>query len=114
MNPKRQTGLDQALAALADPTRRRLVDLLRERPRPAGELAAEFDLSAPAISRHLRVLRKNGLVEGTLVERDARLRLYRLRRKPFAELHKWLSRMGALWTDQLSAFKAYAEGTKRR
>ena len=60
--------LGRTLSALADPTRRRVVELLRERPRRAGELAAAFDASAPAMSRHLRVLRTRGLVEE---ERDA-------------------------------------------
>ena len=74
--------LDATLAALADPTRRRVVELLRERPRRAGELAEAFGVSAPAMSRHLRVLRTRGLVEEERVDEDARVRVYRLRREP--------------------------------
>lgn len=101
--------LDGTLAALSDPTRRRVVDLLRERPRRAGELAAAFDVSAPAISRHLRVLRNQGLIEEERGEGDARVRVYRLRREPFVRLHAWLDEVEAFWGDQLGAFKAHAE-----
>ncbi|MGH7151064.1 MAG: ArsR/SmtB family transcription factor [Planctomycetota bacterium] len=109
--PHAGADLDRALAALADPTRRRVVDLLRERPRRAGELVAAFDVSAPAMSRHLRVLRRSGLVEGGAVEEDARVRLYRLRPAPFIALYAWLGRMDALWGGQLEAF---AEHVARR
>jgi DNA-binding transcriptional ArsR family regulator len=101
--------LDNTLSALADPTRRKVVDLLRSRPRRAGELAAEFDVSAPAISRHLRVLRTRGLIEEEHSESDARVRVYRLRPEPFRDLHEWLDEVEAFWTDQLGAFKAHAE-----
>jgi len=107
-------GVDDTLAALAEPTRRRVVDLLRERPRRAGELAAAFDLSAPAMSRHLRVLRKSGLVEEEEQGDDARVRVYRLRREPFDALTAWLEKVAAFWTDQLGAFKAHAEKTRGR
>lgn len=102
--------LDRTLAALGDPTRRRVVDLLKKRPRRAGELAAHFDMSAPAMSRHLRVLRTSGLIEeeDALAE-DLRVRTYRLRKAPFAELEKWLDDVAEFWTDQLAAFKAHAE-----
>src|SRR5260370_23574479 len=80
-------NLDNTLAALADPTRRHVVELLRERPRRAGELAAACAMSGPAMSRHLRVLRASGLVEVEVeAERsghDARLRIYQLRPEPF-------------------------------
>jgi DNA-binding transcriptional ArsR family regulator len=104
--------LDQTLSALADPTRRRVVDLLRERPRRAGELAATFDVSAPAISRHLRVLRTRGLIEETRTPDDARARVYRLRPERFAELSTWLEEVETFWTDQLSAFKQHVETTR--
>ncbi len=107
-------SLDTTLAALADPTRRGVVDLLRRRPRPAGELAAAFELSAPAMSRHLRVLRTRGLIEDERVDHDARLRVYKLRPEPFRDLHEWLDEVEAFWTDQLSAFKAHAEGKRRK
>src|SRR5260221_10314834 len=107
--------LDATLAALADPTRRRVVDLLRERPRRAGELAAAAAMSGPAMSRHLRVLRASGLieVEAEPIRFDARVRVYRLRPEPFVALHEWLDQVQAFWTDQLGAFKAYAESTRK-
>jgi DNA-binding transcriptional ArsR family regulator len=98
--------IDSTLSALADPTRRRVVDLLRERPRRAGELAARAQTSAPAMSRHLRVLRTSGLVEAELSEDDARARVYRLRAERLRGLYEWL---GSFWGEQLDAFKAHAE-----
>ena len=108
------TALDDTLAALADPTRRRVVDLLRRRPRRAGELAIRFGVSPPAMSRHLRVLRTHGLVEEERVEDDARVRVYRLRPERFGELREWLKEVEAFWTDQLDAFKRHAERTRGR
>jgi DNA-binding transcriptional ArsR family regulator len=107
--------LDTTLAALADPTRRHVVELLRERPRRAGELAADCAMSGPAMSRHLRVLRASGLVEVAAepADQDARLRVYRLRREPFADLQAWLNQVEEYWNEQLSAFKAYAEHTQK-
>ncbi|WP_436498164.1 ArsR/SmtB family transcription factor [Actinokineospora sp. HUAS TT18] len=105
--------VDAALAALADPTRRRIVELLRERPRRAGELVAAFDTSAPAISRHLRVLRRGGVVAEHSLEDDARVRIYELQPEPFAALHAWLDQVQTFWTDQLGAFKEHAERTSK-
>ncbi len=101
--------VDLTLAALADPTRRRVVELLRERPRAAGELAVTFAVSAPAMSRHLRVLRTGGLIEATGADEDARLRIYRLRPEPFVRLQAWLTEVEAFWGGQLDAFKAHVE-----
>lgn len=107
--------LDDTLAALADPTRRRVVYLLRKGPRRAGQLAEATGMSGPALSRHLRVLRVNGLVETEADDGDARVRLYRLRQQPFAALQVWLDQVDAFWGEQLGAFKAHAErGGKRR
>jgi len=108
------TNLDRTFAALADPTRRRVVDLLRKKPRRAGELAAAFDMSPPAMSRHLRVLRRTSLVEEDSLEHDARVRVYRLRPEAFAELRDWLSEVEAFWGGQLESFKAHAESTRKR
>jgi DNA-binding transcriptional ArsR family regulator len=108
------TSVDSTLAALADPTRRGVVDLLREQPRRAGELSAAFDLSAPAMSRHLRVLRTRGLVTEERASDDARARVYRLRREPFEELQGWLAEVESFWSDQLDAFKRHAERRGRR
>jgi DNA-binding transcriptional ArsR family regulator len=107
--------IDRTLAALADPHRRLVVDLLRERPRRAGELAEAAGLTAPAMSRHLRTLRESRLVEETPADFDTRVRIYRLRPQPMAHLKAWLEETERLWTEQLSAFKAHLEhGTAER
>ena len=98
--------LDRTLAALADPTRRHVVDLLRERPRRAGELAVAARTSAPAMSRHLRVLRQSGLVAAELREDDARARVYSLRPQRLRALQRWLD---TFWGGQLASFKAHVE-----
>jgi len=106
----RAAQIDRTLAALSDPTRRRVVDLLKKKPRRAGELAAHLDMTPPAMSRHLRVLRKSGLIEEEAAnEEDLRARTYKLRRAPFAELEKWLEGVAEMWSDQLAAFKAHVE-----
>jgi DNA-binding transcriptional ArsR family regulator len=101
--------LDRVLAALADPHRRRLVELLRERPRRAGELAAALGLNPPALSRHLRTLRTSGLIEESHPGFDARVRIYTLRPKPMEHLKTWLQDTERLWSNQLAAFKAHME-----
>jgi DNA-binding transcriptional ArsR family regulator len=103
-------SVDRTFAALADPHRRRAVELLGERPRRAGELAELLDLTAPAMSRHLKTLRQAGLVEETSPEFDARVRVYALRSESMAELKDWLARTEAMWMEQLAAFKAHLEG----
>jgi DNA-binding transcriptional ArsR family regulator len=112
--------LDRTLAALADPTRRRVVELLRRRPRRAGELASAFGVSAPAMSRHLRVLRTRGLVREERADDDARVRIYRLRPEPFTNLQAWLRELESFWGDQLQSFGGHVarrratEGEARR
>jgi DNA-binding transcriptional ArsR family regulator len=101
--------LDRTLAALADPNRRRVVDLLSRGPRAAGDLARELELSPPAMSRHLRTLRQSGLVEESHPEFDARVRIYALRPEPMADLLRWLAEAERLWSEQLVAFKAHLE-----
>jgi DNA-binding transcriptional ArsR family regulator len=96
------------LLALADPTRQRVVELLRQGPRRAGELAAAARVSPAALSRHLRVLRSSGLVEVDGVDADARLRVYRLRRAPFVALQAWLDQVHAFWGEHLDAFAEHA------
>jgi DNA-binding transcriptional ArsR family regulator len=103
------TDLDRILGCLAEPTRRRVVDHLRRGPRRAGELASACGMSMPAMSRHLRALRKCGLVEGREVDHDARVRLYQLRPEPFGELRAWLDQVETFWSGQLAAFKAHVE-----
>jgi DNA-binding transcriptional ArsR family regulator len=97
----------EAAAAIADPIRRRVLELVRDREVPAGELAAQFDVSRPAVSRHLRVLREAGLVHE---RREGRLRLYRADPGRLAELHSWLEQY---WDDRLWALKALAEDDYR-
>jgi DNA-binding transcriptional ArsR family regulator len=107
------TALDRTLAALAEPTRRRVIDLLHKRPHRAGELAQAARVSAPLMSRHLRVLRVSGLIEETHDDpRDTRVRIYRLRRAPFTSLRGWLDEVEMFWTDQLGAFRDHVERTK--
>lgn len=106
--------LDRTLKALADPTRRGVVDLLHKGPRRAGELATALKMTPAAMSRHLRVLRIHGLVEE---ERDgdaddARVRIYRLKPQRFRTLRRWLDDVESFWAGELSAFKAYAETTR--
>lgn len=104
-----QADLDQTFAALADPTRRAVIALLREKPLRSSDVAAALETSRPAMSRHLGVLRRAGLVEEETLEDDARGRVYQLCRQPFSELRTWLDEVEAFWEDQLQAFKAHAE-----
>jgi DNA-binding transcriptional ArsR family regulator len=104
--------LDRTLAALADPHRRQTVELLRERARPAGELARAVGLPPPAMSRHLKALRQAGLVEETHPEFDARVRVYALRPEPMVHLLRWLEETERMWSEQLAAFKAHVEKPK--
>ena len=103
-------AIDRTLAALADPVRRRAVELLGQRPHSAGELAAALDLAPPAMSRHLRALKEGGLVEDGHPHFDARIRIYSLKHGATDELKRWLAETEALWTHQLDAFKRHVEG----
>jgi len=89
-----------ALEALAEPTRRRIVELLADGERSAGDIASHFKTSRPGVSRHLRVLREHGLVR---VRDDAQKRLYSLDPAPLAELDAWLARYRGFWTNRLDA-----------
>lgn len=102
-------SIDATLAALADPHRRRAVELLGQRPRRAGELAEALGLPAPAMSRHLRTLKECGLVEETHPEFDARVRIYTLKDGAMSDLKTWLAKTEAMWSDQLASFKALVE-----
>ena len=82
-------------AALADPTRRRIVEMLAARELPAGEIARRFDMTAPAVSQHLRLLREAGLVH---VRRDAQRRIYALDPRGLIELDEWLARFRRFWS----------------
>jgi DNA-binding transcriptional ArsR family regulator len=91
---------------LAEPTRRRNLDLLRERPRLVGELVDLLGLSQPGVSTHLRVLRDADLVE---VRRDAQRRWYELRAEPLADVDEWLAPYRRLWADRLDALERHLD-----
>ena len=94
---------------LAEPTRRRILDLLRDDERPVDELVSTLKISQPGVSKHLRVLREAGLVE---VRVDAQRRLYRLRPEPLEEIDEWLAPYRRLWGNRLTP--SSATSTKRR
>jgi DNA-binding transcriptional ArsR family regulator len=107
-------ALARAFAALADPTRCAVVELLRTRPQRASDLAAALQIAPAGLSRHLRLLERSGLVAADAVVHDARVRLYRLEPHVFATLSDWAAAMQQEWTDQLRAFKAHAERRRTR
>src|SRR6266536_953519 len=92
--------MEAVLRALADGSRRTVLDTLTRGPASAGELAALLPIARPGVSRHLRVLREAGLVE---VRQEAQRRIYSLRPQPLAEIDEWLGRYRALWEQRLDA-----------
>ncbi len=94
----------EVFEALADPTRRHIVEMLAEQERSAGELGSAFPLSQPAISRHLRVLRDSGLVRW---RGEAQRRIYRLEPKPLAEIDTWLEKYRRFWTERLNKLEKH-------
>ena len=101
--------MEAVFTVLADPTRLRVVELLGDRARRAGELAEAAGTSAPVMSRHLRILLEAGFVSDERVPGDARLRVFRLRREPVLALQAWLDQLQAHWNEQLGAFKRHVE-----
>jgi DNA-binding transcriptional ArsR family regulator len=99
--------VDAALAALADPLRRRTIELLALRPHRAGELATSLGVTPPTMSKHLRILRQGGLVADTQPSFDTRVRVYQLRQGRFTDLRRWLEDTERGWTEQLEAFAAH-------
>ncbi len=93
-------------AVLAEPTRRRILDLLRDEPRSVGDLVTELGLTQPGTSKHLKVLRDAGLVT---VRRDAQRRWYELRPDPLAEVDAWLAPYRQLWANRLDALERHLE-----
>ena len=91
-----------AFAALGDPTRQRIVEMLGARELSAGEIARRFDMTAPAVSQHLKLLREAGLVR---VRRDAQRRIYTLDPAGLAELDAWLARFRRFWSGRLDALE---------
>ena len=91
---------------LAEPTRRRILDLLLDRERPVGELVKKLKLSQPGVSKHLRVLREAGLVS---VRNDAQRRIYEIRPEPLEEIAEWLEPYRRLWADRLDALERHLD-----
>jgi DNA-binding transcriptional ArsR family regulator len=104
-------GADAAVVfgALADPARRQVVELLGLRPLRAGELSAAVGMSAPAMSRHLKVLLQAGIVADERTTRDARLRYFRLQPQSIDAVRAWLDQLQARWDEQLTSFKRHIE-----
>jgi len=101
--------VDRFFEVLADPTRRQVVRLLGDGPRRAGQLAVATGSSAPAMSRHLRILLSARLIEDERVPDDARVRIFRLRQEPVVAVQAWLDQVQAHWQEQLGAFKKHIE-----
>jgi DNA-binding transcriptional ArsR family regulator len=101
----------KTLEVLAEPTRLRIVELLAEGERSAGEIASHFDTSRPGISRHLRVLREHGLVRA---REDAQRRLYSLDPAPLEELDEWLQRYRRFWSNRLDALDTEIHRRRRK
>lgn len=97
--------------ALADPTRRRILELLTDGDLEAGEIARAFPSSRPAVSRHLRVLRESGLVR---VRAEAQRRVYSLDGAPLADLDEWLSKYRSFWTNRLAALDTEVRRNRRK
>ncbi len=94
---------------MADGTRADIVQMLAGGPRTATEIHRAFPIAAPAVSRHLRVLREAGIVEERHPPEDRRVRLYSLRAEPVAELTEWLEGLSRIWQSQLDSFKDFVE-----
>jgi DNA-binding transcriptional ArsR family regulator len=98
--------MDATLTALADPTRRRIVEALRAGERSAGEIERSVRIPQPSASKHLKTLREAGLVR---VRKDAQRRLYRLDPAPLAQLDAWLAPYRAFWNDKLDALERHLD-----
>ena len=96
---------------LAEPTRRRILDLLREAERPVNDLVTSLNVSQPGVSKHLRVLREAGLVEARV---EAQRRVYRVRPEPLAEIDAWLAPYRRLWAKRLDALEQHLDETEER
>lgn len=101
----------QTLDVIAQPTRRRILDLLLEGPKPVGELVTSLGTSQPGVSKHLRVLRQAGLVEA---QTDGQRRVYRLRSEPLRDVDAWLQPYRKLWAARLDALEDHLDGRNPR
>ena len=99
-------GMAMVFEVLAEPHRRRILDLLRDAERPVGDLVGILRVSQPAVSKHLRVLRDAGLVEARV---DAQRRVYRVRPEPLRQLDDWLAPYRAMWTAHLDALESHLD-----
>src|SRR5215216_3343913 len=106
-----QPAMTSTFDVLAEPTRRRILELLRDSERPVNELVAKLDVSQPGVSKHLRVLREAGLVE---VRTDAQRRLYRVRPEPLAEIDAWLEPYRRLWAKRLDQLERHLDAKEER
>jgi len=104
--PRTAPARDSAFNALADPTRRAVLDLLRAGTRPAGEIARAFPISRPAISKHLKILRRAHLVNE---HREGRHRFYQLNPEPLKTVDSWLDEYRRFWTASLENLKSFVE-----
>ena len=104
--PRTAPARDAAFNALADPTRRAVLDLLRAGTRPAGEIARAFPISRPAISKHLKILRRAHLVDE---HRQGRHRFYQLNPEPLKTVDSWLDEYRRFWTASLENLKSFVE-----
>lgn len=102
-------SVHKTLNALSDETRQSVIDLLSKEPRRSSDIAAALSLTPQAMSRHLRILRRGGLVREEGVAADARVRVYHLRHEPFQELRQWLDQVESFWVDQLTAFRDHVK-----
>lgn len=107
--PRAPTTTD-AFAAVAEPRRRKILEMLREDERPVGEIATALDADQPAVSKHLRVLKEVGLVT---MRRSGRHRLYRINGQTLKEVHDWTQTFSHHWQQHLSRVKARAESKAR-
>ena len=110
----RAAAVDRVFNALADPTRRSVVELLGSRPRRAGELAAATRTSPPTMSRHLRVLLDAGIATDERPKEDARARVFRLRPESMQAVNDWLEQLQKEWDAQLRSFKRHVERRKKK
>ena len=98
-------------SALAEPNRFQIVELLRQRPLPVGQIAVRLKLQQPQVSKHLRVLSDAGLVEARPM---AQQRIYALRAEPLRELDEWVERYRRIWEDRMDRLDEIVEGMKRK
>jgi DNA-binding transcriptional ArsR family regulator len=101
----------ETFAALSEPNRFRIVELLRAGPRPVNEIGERLKLNQPQVSKHLRVLREAGLVD---VEVRAQQRLYELRARPLRQMHNWLERYRLLWDQRFTELDDVIEELKQK